>query len=190
LVNTSSYRDGHTRPRSLAFNTDDGLLYVALSTSDEVAVVDPGAVPPRLLARKKACGFPDSVVALPRGGAVVACRFDADLRRLQRGAHGDWRVSTVRAGSQSGARGLAVGPGGTVAYVASPALDGVEVISLAGRGGVVQTIATGLSPRALRVLPAGTLPKQESPLLLVSNFIDHSVTVHAIAADGRLGDVL
>ena len=27
-VNTASYRDGHTRPRALAFNPDDGLLYV------------------------------------------------------------------------------------------------------------------------------------------------------------------
>ena len=45
VVNTASYRDGHTRPRALAFNPDDGLLYVALSTSDEIAVVDPAAAP-------------------------------------------------------------------------------------------------------------------------------------------------
>ena len=66
----------------------------------------------------------------------------------------------------------------------------MKVVSLAGRGGVVQTLATGLSPRALRIVPAGTLPRQDAPLLLVSNFIDHTVTVHAIGADGRLGDAL
>jgi hypothetical protein len=42
------YRDGHARPRALAFNGDDGLLYVALSTADQVAVVDPPA-------RRRAC---------------------------------------------------------------------------------------------------------------------------------------
>ncbi len=41
-VSNTSYRDGHTRPRALAFNPEDGLLYAALSTSDEVAIVDPG----------------------------------------------------------------------------------------------------------------------------------------------------
>ena len=53
VSNTASYRDGHTRPRALAFNPDDGLLYVALSTSDEIAVVDPAASPPRVLAREQ-----------------------------------------------------------------------------------------------------------------------------------------
>ena len=32
-ISHASYRDGHTRPRALAFNPDDGLLYAALSTS-------------------------------------------------------------------------------------------------------------------------------------------------------------
>ena len=87
VVNTASYRDGHTRPRALAFNPDDGLLYVALSTSDEIAVVDPAASPPRVLARKKACGFPDAIGAMPGGGAIVACRFDpASAGFARRGA--------------------------------------------------------------------------------------------------------
>ena len=82
-ASTSSYRDGHARPRALAFNPDDGLLYVALSTSDEVAIVDAAAsAPPRVIARKRVCGFPDAIGPLPGGGAVVACRFDAGLRRL------------------------------------------------------------------------------------------------------------
>ena len=189
-VNTSSYRDGHTRPRALAFNPDDGLLYVALSTSDEVAVVDPSATAPRVLGRRRACAFPDAIVAMPGGGAIVACRFDADLRRVGRAGRGDWRVTSLAAGPESGARGLALSPDGNVAYVASPAIGGVKVVSVAGRGGVVQTVATGLSPRALRVVPARTLPSQERSLLLVSNFIEHTVTVHGIGADGRLGGLL
>jgi mono/diheme cytochrome c family protein len=188
-VSTASYRDGHTRPRALAFNPDDGLLYAALSTSDEIAIVDPAAAPPRLLARKRLCAFPDAVAALPGGGALVACRFDASLRRVRRGGSGGWRVTTLAAGPEAGARGVAVGPGGAVAYVASPAVGGVKVVSLGG-GGVVQTRATGISPRALRVVAAGTLPSQDAPMLLVSNFIDHTVTVHAIAPDGRLGDAI
>jgi len=189
-VDVGSYRDGHTRPRALAFNADDRLLYVALSTSDEVAVVDPAAAPPRLLARVRACGFPDALAALPGGGALVACRFEAGLRRVQRAARGDFRVTAVSAGPESGARGLAIAPGGAVAYVASPPVGGVKVVSLADGGRVLQTLATGLSPRALRVVPARTLPKQDAALLLVSNFIDHTVTVHGIAPDGRLTEAV
>jgi mono/diheme cytochrome c family protein len=187
-VNTASYRDGHTRPRALAFNVDDGLLYVALSTSDEVAIVDPSAAAPRVLERKRACRFPDAIAAAPGGGAIVACRFDTDLRRIGRAGRG--RVTSLASGPESGARGLALSPDGKVAYVASPAIGGVEVVSLAGRGGVAQRLATGMSPRALRVVAAGTLPSQERPLLLVSNFIEHTVTVHAIDPDGRVGRAL
>jgi DNA-binding beta-propeller fold protein YncE/mono/diheme cytochrome c family protein len=187
-VDTASYCDGHTRPRALVFNADDGLLYVALSTSDEVAVVDPAVAPPRVLARKKICRFPDAIAATRGGGAVVACRFDPDLRRVRRAGGAELRVTALAAGSASGARGLAVAPGGEVAYVASPAVGGVRVVSLAEPGGVVQTVATGLSPRALRIVPAGTLPGQDAALLLVSNFIEHTVTVHAVGAAGRLGD--
>ena len=151
VANTSSYRDGHARPRALAFNPDDGLLYAALSTSDEVAIVDPAAALPRVIARKRVCGFPDAIGPLPGGGAVVACRFDAGLRRIRRVAGGAWRVSALAAGPEGGARGLAVAPGGALAYVASPAVGGVKVVSLVGRGGLLQTRATGMSPRALRV---------------------------------------
>src|SRR5688572_8239092 len=100
-VDTASYRDGHARPRALAFNVDDGLLYVALSTSDQIAIVDPGAAgaEPRLLARPRVCSFPEAVVAMPQGGALVACRFEAGLRRLQAGAAGGWRVHALGAGA-------------------------------------------------------------------------------------------
>jgi mono/diheme cytochrome c family protein len=118
---------------------------------------------------------------------VVACRFEPGLRRVRRDRRGDWRVTALAAGTVSGARGLAIAPGGALAYVASPAVGGVQVVSLAGYG-VVQTVATGASPRALRVIPRGTLPRQEASLLLVSNFIDHTVTVHAVGVDGKLGE--
>ena len=187
-VDTASYRDGHARPRAVAFNSDDGLLYVALSTSDEIAIVDPGpaGAEPRLLARPRVCSFPEAVVAMPRGGALVACRFDAGLRRLQAGAGGGWRVRDIAAGAETGARGLAVAADGMFAYVASPASGGVKVVSLA-TGGVSQTLPTGLSPRAVRIVAQ---VGRALPLLLVSNFIDHTVTVHEIADNGRLGVAL
>ncbi len=183
----ADYHDGHARPRALAFNADDGLLYVALSTTDALAIVEPGAAP-RIAARVRVCRFPDAVVALPGGGALVSCRFEPGLRRVVRDGRA-WRVSVVDAGPESGARGLALSPDGALAYVASPATPGMKVVSLA-RGGVVQTVATGLSPRALRVVPAGTLPRERRPLLLVSSFIDHEVTAHPIDPDGRLAPAL
>jgi hypothetical protein len=184
----ADYHDGHARPRALAFNADDGLLYAALSTDDALAVVEPRALP-RIVARVSVCRFPDAVAALPGGGALVACRFDPGLRRVERDSTGRWRATTLAAGPESGARGLALSPDGRLAYVASPATGGVVVVSLAGAG-VVQRLETGLSPRALRVVPAATLPREPRALLLVSSFIDRRVTVHAIADDGRLGPAL
>src|SRR5436190_11931834 len=81
---STDYRDGHARPRALAFNTADGLLYVALSTADALAIVDPAGAAPRIVARVPVCPFPAAVVASPAGGALVACRFDAGLRRVAR----------------------------------------------------------------------------------------------------------
>src|SRR5262245_28318111 len=118
------------RPRALAYDAEDGLLYVALSTTDEVGVVDPRGPAPRLVARLRTCRFPGALAALPGGGALVACRFDAGLRRVTRAADGRWRVTTLPAGTESGARGLALAPGGRVAYVASPATSGVKVVAL------------------------------------------------------------
>lgn len=178
-------RDGHARPRALAFNPDDGLLYVALSTAGEVAVVAPSS-PPRVLAKVGACDFPDALVALPDGGALVACRFEPGLRRITRGEGGSFQAATIAPELLAGARGLALAPDGKLAYVASPALRGIAVVSLA-RGRVIQTLATGISPRALRVVPAGAWPGQPAPLLVASAFIDHAVSVHPIGADGLLG---
>jgi mono/diheme cytochrome c family protein len=175
--------DRHTRPRALAFDPTLRVLYVALSTADEIAIVDAGDAP-KLLARRKVCRFPGAVVAKPGGGAIVACRFDSGLRVIEREGRDGWRVRVVDAGPESGARGLTIDPSGRVAYVASPSTGGVKVVSIAGAG-VLQSVATGISPRAMRVVEiAGRA------LLLVSNFIEHAVTAHPIAADGRLGDVV
>ena len=130
---TSSYRDGHTRPRALAFNPDDGLLYAALSTSDEVASRRSGrgaaagdgararcaASPTRSLrCRAAACGR----LPIRRGPAARPPRA--------RAAPGASRRS--RPGREAGRAGSRVAPGGALAYVASPAVGGVEVVSLRG----------------------------------------------------------
>ena len=181
----NDYHDGHARPRALAFNHDDGLLYVALSTADQVAVVDPTSSPPRLVTKLDACRFPDAIAALPKGGALVGCRFDPGLRRISRDVAGDFRVATLAPDLLAGARGLVVSPDGRIVYVASPPLRGVAVVSLAD-GHWIQTLPTGISPRALRFVPGGTWPGWASPLLVVSNFIDHAVTVHPLGPDGKL----
>jgi hypothetical protein len=181
---TRLYRDGHSRPRALAFNPDDGLLYVALSTADAVAVVDWRQ--PRRIATVAACAFPDALAPLPGGGALVSCRFDPSLRRIRRDAAGRFTADAIASDSVSGARGLAVAPDGRVAYVASPARGGIVVVSLAGEG-VVQTVRTGLSPRAVRVVPADTWPGQHAAWLVTSAFVEHLVTVHAIGPDDRIG---
>jgi len=181
----NDYHDGHARPRALAFNPRDGLLYVALSTADQVAVVDPAPTPPRLLAKVDACRLPDAVAALPLGGALVGCRFDPGLTRIAGDAAGGFRAARIAAGLPAGARGLAVADDGRFAYVASPPLRGVAVVAL-GDGRLLQTIATGISPRAMRLLPKRTWPGQRGALLAVSNFIDHTVTLHPLGDDGRL----
>jgi mono/diheme cytochrome c family protein len=179
------YRDGHARPRALAFNWDDGLLYVALSTADQVAVVDPSSTPPRLLTKIDACRFPDAIAALPKGGALVGCRFDPGLLRISGDAARGFRASRLAAGLPAGARGLMVARDGKTAYVASPPLRGIAVVTL-DDGRVLQTIPTGISPRALRLVPKNFWPGSQGPLLVVSNFIDHTVTIHPIGEDGRV----
>jgi hypothetical protein len=181
----TDYHDGHARPRALAVDARQPLLYVALSTADEVAIVDVEGAP-RVVARAHVCAFPDALAALPGGGVLISCRHEAALRRLAREPSGRVHVTTIDAGAASGARGLALAPTGDVAFVASPAAGGVDVVALSG-GGVVQRMPTGLSPRALRVVPGGALAGEPRALLLVSSFVDRRVTVHPIAADGHLG---
>ena len=185
IAAVNGYRDGHARPRALAFNDADGLLYVALSTADQVAVVDP-SLSPRIVARVDACRFPDALVALPGGGALVACRFEPGLRRIVRDAAGAFRAVPIAPSLLAGARGLALSPDGKLAYAASPPLRGVAVVSLAD-GRLIQTLPTGISPRTVRIVPGGTWPGRSGALLVVSNFIDHAVSVHPLGPDGRLG---
>ncbi len=182
LASYSPSADHHARPRALAVDVDGRTLYAALSTAGEVAVVDVAGVP-RVIARRKVCRFPDAIAAKPGGGAIVSCRFEPGLRVIERGGN-TWAVRKIDAGPESGARGLAVAPGGSFAYVASPAISGVKVVSMAGAG-VVQEIATGISPHVLRIAQVN-----HRALLLVSNFIEHVLTVHAIGGDGRLGELV
>jgi hypothetical protein len=177
--------DPHTRPRALAFDAGQGLLYVALSTADQVAVVAPSS-PPRLIAKVAACRFPDALATLPGGGVLVGCRHDRGLLLIDRDARGTFRSRALAPELLAGTRGLALSADGRFAYASSPPLGGVAVVALE-TGVVVQTLATGLSPRAVRMVPSGTWPGAAGPLLLVSNFIDHAVTLHPIGADGRLG---
>ncbi len=181
----ADYHDGHARPRALAFNPDDGLLYVALSTADQVAIVDPKPSPPRMVAKVEVCRFPDAIVALPKGGALVGCRFDPGLRRIVAEVVGGFHAELTAGDVPPGARGLAVTADGRIAYVASPPLRGIAVVTLAD-GRILQTIPTGISPRALRLVPKPFWPGGRGPFLVVSNFIDHTVTFHPVAADGRL----
>ncbi len=162
----------------MAFNRDDGLLYVAASTADQILVVAPSGESVR--ARINVCRFPGALAALPGGGVLVGCRHEPGLRRITAAGRG-FRVEALALDLPSGTRGLALSPDGGVAYVASPALGGVAVVSLPD-GQVVQRIATGLSPHALRLIG-----RPSSAWLAVSNFIDHTVTFHAIDGHGRLG---
>ena len=182
----AGYRDGHARPRAVAFNWNDGLLYVALSTADQVAVIDPSSMPPRLLTKIDACRFPDAIAALPKGGALVGCRFDPGLVRISGDAARGFRASRLAGGLPAGARGVVVTRDGKTAYVASPPLRGIAVVAL-DDGRVLQTVPTGISPRALRLVPKYSWPGRQGPLLVVSNFIDHTVTLHPIGEDGRVG---
>jgi DNA-binding beta-propeller fold protein YncE/mono/diheme cytochrome c family protein len=181
----TDYHDGHARPRALAFNPDDLRLYVALSTADQVAIVDPMSPTPRLLTKVDVCRFPDAIAALPKGGALVACRFEPGLKRITLDAAGVPRAATIAPTVPAGARGLAVSPDGKLAYVASPPLRGIAAVGLPD-GRLLQTLATGISPRALRLLGKGAWPGSRGALLAVSNFIDHTVTLHPVGNDGRL----
>ncbi|MEO8212505.1 MAG: hypothetical protein ABI560_04905, partial [Myxococcales bacterium] len=86
---------------------------------------------------------------------------------------------------------------GRFAYVASPPRGGVKIVSLDGEGTPPRFVATGLSPRSVQWIAGGPAEPGAagaralgSPLLLVSNFIDHTVTVHRVEGDGGLSAAL
>ncbi|MES1165894.1 MAG: hypothetical protein ABUR63_09055, partial [Verrucomicrobiota bacterium] len=181
-----AFADGHARPRALAVDARGDLLYVALSTANRLAVIDVRAGAARVVADVPVCAFPDALAPLPGGGVVVGCRFDPGLRvvgRAGQGAasRGDFPVRVVDTGPEHGNRGLAVDRAGRFAYVGSPPRGGVKVVDLMGASGApLRFIATGAHPQTVRLLESAP------PRLLVSNFIDHTVTIHAVAADGGL----
>lgn len=194
-----AYADGHARPRALAVDARGDRLYVAGSTVDRLFVVDLRGPHPRGERALQMCAFPDALAPLPAGGVVVSCRFDPALRvvvpRPQAGPTA-FDVRAVSTGVEHGNRGLALDPSGRFAYVGSPARGGVKIVELtgtrpapAGHAANVRFVATGVSPQTVRFVPADP-PWRREPLLLVANFIGHTVGVYPVRADGGLGPAL
>ncbi len=181
---------GHARPRALAVDARGDLLYVALSTADRLAVVDISEGRARVLLELPMCAFPDALAPLPAGGVVVACRFDPGLRVVTRtigaSAKPHFEIRVVDAGPEHGHKGLAIHPSGRFVYVASPPRGGVKIVDLNDGTGPPRFVATGLDPRALRLVAPDRATGAGRMLLLVSNFIGHTVTVHDVQDLGGL----
>lgn len=180
------YVDGHSRPRALLFNPSDGLLYVALSTRDQVVVIDPQPRPAQIVARIDSGLFPQALSLRSDGDVLVVCRYDARLGVIPHAPHTKPEASRYRTLpplSVHGLREAVEGPMGRI-LVSVPALGSVQVLDPIQ--GVVQTVATGIGPRALRRL-RDPRTGQSDELLLVSNFIDHTVDVFPLQTHGRLG---
>jgi hypothetical protein len=186
----SGYADGYGRPRALDYNPVDGHVYVALSTRNEVVVLDGRSASPRVLTSIKTGRFPQALAVLPTGEVLVGCRYEPELglipprpETLAESA----RYRRLPAGATHGRRGLATYPQAGVAYVASPADGGVYSVSLSGAGpqGFVET---GLSPRTVRVL--SDPQSAERSLLFVINFIGRTVTVFDLHPDGSIGELI
>ena len=64
--------------------------------------------------------------------------------------------------------------------LSSPVKKNDNVVVITGRD-------RGKKGRVLRVVPAGALPGGPRPLLLVDNFIDHTITILPVAAGGQRG---
>jgi mono/diheme cytochrome c family protein len=180
------YVDGHARPRALLYNPSDQLLYVALSTRDQVVAIDANRRPARIVARVDTGAFPQALSLLPSGDVLVVCRYDAALGIVHHAPQNQRPTERYRqlpAGPVHGLREAQVHRSGRI-FVSAPALSGVQVLDV--EGGVVQTVATGLSPRALRIV-ADPRSTHDEELLLVSNFLEHSLDVFALSQDGRIG---
>lgn len=191
-----AYVDGHARPRALAVDVRGDRLYVAGSTADRLFVVDVRGPHPRVEEALTICAFPDALAPLPTGGVVVSCRFDSALRVVvprpaPDGVHPVmFDVRAVSTGAEHGNRGLALDPSGRYAYLGSPARGGVKIVDLAAPGAqpakALRFVATGVSPQAVRFIAAEP-PLRRGPLLLVSNFIAHTVGVYPVLPGGGLG---
>jgi DNA-binding beta-propeller fold protein YncE len=185
-----AYADGHARPRALAVDARGDRLYVAASTADRLVVVDLLGPHPRQLISLRICAFPDALAALPGGGVVVSCRFDPALRVVSRASESSdaFQVRAVPTGLAHGNRGLALDPAGRFAYVGSPARGGVKIVALDGT--TPRFFPTGVSPQGLRFVPPDPGAGRATPLLLVANFIGHTVGVYPVLADGGVGAAL
>jgi len=164
---------------------------VALSTADKLAVLDISGPSPRRLTELSICAFPDALASLPGGGVVVSCRFDAALRvvtRLEGAAtRAAFRVRAVEAGPEHGHRDVAVDSSGHLAYVTSPARGGVNIIDLWSGNVAPRFVPTGLFPVSVVFVPSdGQRPGAQS-LLLVANFVGHTIGVYPVGTDGGLG---
>jgi len=179
------YADGHARPRALAVDARGDRAYVALSTSDRLAVVDVAGAVPRRLPDLEICAFPDALAARPQGGVVVSCRFDPALRVVSRGAAG-LEVRAVDVGPEHGDRAVALDGAGRFAYVGSAARGGVKIVDLVGPPARPRFVATGAFPDVLRFVPADAGAGRPRPLLIVANAVSHTIVVHPIEADGGL----
>jgi hypothetical protein len=190
---------GHSRPRSVAVDARGDLLYVALSTTDQIAVVDVTGGRARHVVDMRVCAFPDGLAALPGGGVIVACRFDPGLRLLRRieadATRPRFDVRVIDAGPAHGHRGIAIDPVGRFAYVASPPTGGVKIVDLGDHPRPIRLVATGLFPQVVRFVrmqfaqsDSGTATQR--PLLMVSNLVGHTVTIHDVQPDGGLSKAI
>lgn len=178
--------DVHARPRALLQNPRDGLLYIALSTQNQVAVIDTKTRQPQLLFRINTGPFPQSLALSASGDVLVVCRYDSAVGVIPQQPQmltPQQRYRRWPAGPVHGLRDIAVQPRSGLAYVSTPALDGVQAFH--EQRGVVQTVRTGLGARVVRVVQDPQHPGEE--LLLVSNFLEHSVTIYALDAAGHIG---
>ncbi|MFO0577229.1 MAG: hypothetical protein U1A78_24750 [Polyangia bacterium] len=135
----------------------------------------------------------------------MACRYEPALGLIPphpEALPAAQRYARVPAGEVHGLHGLALSPAGDLAYVATPALDGVQVVRLP-EGGVVQRLVTGRGPRTLRRIsraPSASGPDDAAPprgpqskavppaeLLLVTHLNGRELTAHELLPDGRLG---
>lgn len=190
--------DGHTRPRALAVDATGAFLYVALSTSSGgVAVVYVGGWRARLNGVIPSCQAA-ALAALPGGGVAIACRFQPGLMLAVPGGEPYgivperpvFRVQHADAGSGAGHRGVAVDAEGRFAYVTSVARGGVKVVDLgcsspSSCSGPPRFVATGSFPITVRFVPPEVTGRAR-PLLLVSNRLSHTVTVHEVDETGGL----
>ena len=179
----TSYRDGHTRPRALAFNPDDGLLYVGAvdqrrdrdRRSGRVAAARAGAP-------ARSAGFPDAIAALPgrRRAGRLPVRRRACAASARRRARGDWRVTVAaRRGRRAARAGWPSRPAARSPTSRRRPSGGVKVVSLAGRRRRADARRRGCRRARCAWSRPGRCRGRTRPLLLVSNFIDHTVTVHA-----------